>query len=227
MSIGIPCFNNQDSLPSLIESCFSFLSDTAEEDFEVLAVDDGSSDRTWEVLKELQTRYPKLRLLQHEKNQGFGPTISKLFMNTEMEVNALLSADGQSTPESLTPLLNHLGEADLVLGYRRHRQDPLRRKLSSWVYNLLISLVVRRRVLDVNTVVVYRSEHMKGVTLRAKTAFIHAEFFIQMMRNGCSFKVVDIAHHARSHGKASGGKASVILGTIRELGLFVTGKLDR
>lgn len=225
LSISMPCYNNAGAIAQVVESCFAFLP-TVAEDYEVFVVEDGGKDNSWEILLDLQKKFPKLKLERHEVNQGFGITISKVLLNRDLAYNALLPCDGQVLPEDLLPLIEGLKEADLVLGNRLERADDDTRKRNSKVYNRVIRFVSRKPVEDVNTVVVFRTEILEGMNLRARSAFVHAEFFLNLVKRGVPYVSVPMQHRESKTGKGSGGNRKVIMETIKELGLYLLGRFS-
>ncbi len=224
MSVSITCYNDGVTIGPLIERSFAFL-ERITADHEVFVVNDGSTDNSYELLESMKEKYPALRVHHHERNMSFGPTFARIYKNTGMQVNGMLPGDAQIEPETLGIMLPHLSEVDLVLGYRRNRADTFRRRLASRCYNFLVRLVSGRPIRDVNTVCVYRTSAMDGVELVAKSAFIHAEFFIRLVRKGVSYKSVEIPHKKREAGEASGGKVDVMIRAAREFFAFLLGRL--
>lgn len=224
MSISIACYNDEATIGALIGECFDFL-DRRAEDCEVFVVNDGSADGSAAILDGIKEKNPRLRVHHHERNRSFGPTFARIYQNTSKEVNGMLPGDAQISPEALGVMLPHLADADLVLGYRKDRADPWRRRIASGIYNFLIRLVSGQPIRDVNTVCVYKTSVMEGVELRARSAFIHAEFFLKLVRKGCRYKSVTIPHKRREAGAASGGRLGVMIAAAKEFLLYLFGKI--
>jgi glycosyltransferase involved in cell wall biosynthesis len=225
VSISITCYNDGATIGPLVDSCFEFLK-TLTDDYEVFVVNDGSSDNSREVLAELGKKYPNFRAYHHERNLGFGAAFGRVYNNTSKEVNCMLPGDAQFTTEALAAMLPALKDHDLVLGYRHERADTWRRRTASHGYNFLVRVVSHHKVYDVNSISVYRTKLMDGVDLKAVSAFIHAEFFIKMLRNGARYVSVPIPHKKREAGRASGGRPDVMIKAAKEFWKYLRGGLN-
>lgn len=141
LSVVLPVYNEAGSLPSLIPE----ISDTMRglgRSYEILAVDDGSTDGTVDVLRGLQERDPNLRIVQFRRNFGQTAAFAAGFDYARGEVIVTLDADGQQDPADIPKLLHLLeeGDYDLVNGWRQNRREPfLTRKLPSMIANWLIA----------------------------------------------------------------------------------------
>lgn len=215
LTISIPAYNDAESLPALVQEA----DDTARQltpDYEILIIDDGSKDNTRQVARDLVAKFPRVRLEVHEVNLGFGPTIREAYLSPLSEWVIFIPGDGQVPPSELVKLYPFSSEYDFIIGYRRLRADPLFRKVTSRVYNRLITRMAGRQIHDVNGSALIRRRALDHVDLRCNTAFIHAELLLEALRNGARLKEVRIDHRPREYGIASGNKLSVILGTIKD-----------
>src|SRR5437868_4436672 len=133
LSLVIPAYNEQENIPVLLERVGAALSQTGKK-FEVLIVDDGSTDSTPKLLEEGMQQYPWLRILRMSKNGGQSAAFEAGFKAARGEVIATIDADLQNDPEEIPRLLPLLGGAggqppcDMITGWRKDRQDtPFRR----------------------------------------------------------------------------------------------------
>ncbi|MCB0540869.1 MAG: hypothetical protein KDE33_25370, partial [Bacteroidetes bacterium] len=106
---------------------------------------------------------------------------------------------------------------DLIIGKRNKRSDNLYRRLNSKMYNLVISLLARKKITDVNSIVLFKSEILKNLNLKSTSAFINAEFILKALEKNYKFIEVPIIHQSRKHGRGSGGKWSVIKKVIKDV----------
>lgn len=216
----MPVYNEAFSLPDVLERSARVAQDLAES-WEILVVDDGSTDETPQILKAFAAREPRLHVLTHARNLGIAASLRKVFLSPRQEWIFFISGDGQIPPEELSRLLPHTEYCDLIYGWRKNRADPLRRRLTAWVYNVLISLCLGRRVHDVDSAILFRRPLFDGVQLQSSSIFIHTELLIAAIRRGLRYGEVPIKHRPRLGGRAAGGRPGAIIHTMMELMLYV------
>ena len=203
ITISIPAFNEQESLEAVVRDSLSTLQRLTP-DYEVLIIDDGSRDQTGELADRLAKENPYVRVLHHPKNMGFGVTLRDVFLQPRKEWVFFIPGDGQIAPQELDKLWPYHQTADVILGWRVERHDTLFRRVAAALYNRFISVVLRRRIHDVDSVVLFRRVILDGCTLSSNSAFIHAEFHLETARRGASMKEVPIDHRPRLQGQAKG-----------------------
>jgi glycosyltransferase involved in cell wall biosynthesis len=109
------------------------------DDYEVLVINDGSPDHTGEVLADLQTRYPNLRVVTHVKNRGYGGALRSGFEHASKELICYTDGDAQYDPREFRLLAESLrDDIDVVQGYKLQRGDPLHRKIIGRVYHTVV-----------------------------------------------------------------------------------------
>ena len=141
LSIVLPVYNEEGSLPSLISELTDALQELGSS-YEIVAVDDGSSDDSVAVLRRLQEQEPHLRIIQFRRNFGQTAAFTAGFDYARGEIIVTMDADGQNDPADIARLLEAMeeGDYDLVSGWRQHRKEPfLTRKLPSMIANWLIA----------------------------------------------------------------------------------------
>lgn len=220
LSIAIACYDDASTIGDLVDETARVAATIASE-FRILVVDDGSADESPDVLRSLGADRRWLECRFHERNRGFGPTFGQLYRFDRCEFNAILPGDAQIPPSQLVPMARALDGADVVLGVRGVRRDSVRRRLNSWLYNSVISLVAGRPIRDVNSITVARTSLVRRLSLVSESAFIHAEFLLECYRLGARVREVVIDHRPRTHGAGHGGKLGVVTPTLRELERYV------
>jgi len=141
ISVAIPVYNESGSLPSLIPELTAVLMNL-DRSYEIIAIDDGSSDDSMAVLRRLQQQEPNLRIVEFRRNFGQTAGFAAGFDYARGKIIVTLDADGQNDPADIPRLLKTLeeGEYDLVNGWRQNRKEPfLTRKLPSMIANWLIA----------------------------------------------------------------------------------------
>ena len=204
LSVVVPLYNEEESLPHLVEQLLSALRPSGER-FELVLVNDGSSDHTAEVLERLSREIPELVGVLLRKNYGQTAAMAAGFDVSQGEVIVSLDGDLQNDPADIPMLLSKLREGyDLVSGWRHQRQDAaLQRKLPSNLANRLIGRVTGVRLHDYGcSLKAYRREVLADMRLYGELhRFLPALAFIE----GARITEVKVNHRARQFGSSKYG----------------------
>jgi len=204
VSIVVAVYNEEESLPPLVEQLHNVLSGLGKR-YEIILVDDGSKDRSWEVMLEQAGRYPCLRLIRFRRNFGQTPAMAAGFDAAEGEGVVTLDADLQNDPADIPMLLDHIaGGVDVVSGWRKDRQDRfLDRKLPSMLANGLISRITGVHLHDYGcSLKAYRHDIIKNLKLYGE---MHR--FVPALASWVGGRIdeVPVRHHARKFGQSKYG----------------------
>jgi glycosyltransferase involved in cell wall biosynthesis len=189
--------------------------------FDILVVNDASSDSTGSILKRISKKYVSLHIITHTKNAGYGRTIKELYQKARHPWLFSIPGDYQIEPEELTKLWSRRKSGDMIIGWRRVRRDIPARLRQSHVYNMLLRLLFGLTIHDINSVRLMKTSIMKSVGLTTSSAFVDAELVIRAKRAGLRIMEIPIVHRARTGLGASGGKLTTILPTIRDMIAFL------
>ena len=204
LSVVVPLYNEEESLPYLVEQLTDALRPSAER-FELVLVNDGSSDRTAEVLEQLSHEVPELVAVLLRKNYGQTAAMAAGFDVAQGDVIVSLDGDLQNDPADIPMLLAKLREGyDLVSGWRHQRQDAaLQRKLPSRIANRLIGRVTGVKLHDYGcSLKAYRREVLSDMRLYGELhRFLPALAFIE----GARITEVKVNHRARQYGSSKYG----------------------
>ncbi len=204
LSIVVPLYNEAESLPSLVDQLLAALRPLGRS-FELVLVDDGSSDDTAAVLRHLAAQTPELVAVLLRRNYGQTPAMSAGFDASRGALIVTLDGDLQNDPADIPLLLDRLEQGfDLVSGWRHQRQDPaMSRKLPSRVANRLIARVTGVRLHDYGcSLKAYRRELVEDMNLYGELhRFLPALAFIE----GARISEVKVNHRARSFGTSKYG----------------------
>jgi glycosyltransferase involved in cell wall biosynthesis len=222
LSISFPAYNEAANIGAAIEDAVRVASGLTD-DFEVIVVDDGSRDRTAEVVREYAARYPQVRLIEHAVNQGYGAAVYDGLVAGTKDWAFFTDSDLQFVMDDLERLWAVRDQGDLIIGYRAPRRDPFLRKLNgfgwTWLTNVLFGYVSR----DVDCAFkLIRRETVDAVAPRvgSRGATLSAEFLARAKRQGYRFLEVPVTHRPRVAGSQTGAKLHVILRAFREMLLF-------
>jgi glycosyltransferase involved in cell wall biosynthesis len=167
LSIIIPVFNEQDSLPELMEWINKVLSSHRIR-YEVIIVDDGSSDNSWKIIQGLSDTYGSLRAIRFRRNYGKAAALQSGFEAATGEVVVTMDADLQDNPEEIPEFYTMIIDQkyDLVSGWKRKRHDPLTKTLPSKFYNRTVRMISGIKIHDFNCgLKAYRQDVVKSIEL--------------------------------------------------------------
>ena len=216
IAVVIPAYNDETTVGRLIDDVDCLLQEICT-DYEIVCINDGSSDRTRTVLEKRAERMKYLRVINHPVNQGYGRTIRELYLAGGKDLVFSLPGDYQFAPKELLTMAHGLKTHDFVIGHRVHRNDPPRRKMQSHVYNLMLRMFYGISYKDVNSIKLFKREILDYITLESQTPFVDAELCIRAHKVGFKIVEIPIQHLPRLSQGASGGKLSVITETFGDL----------
>lgn len=217
LSVFFPAYNEEGIIATTVERAGQAVRELAD-DYEIIVVDDGSADRTAAIVRQISATDPHVRLVQHERNRGYGAALRTGFASARHELVFFSDADGQFDLRELPGLLALLDKAPVVLGYRIRRNDPPHRLFIAKVYNLIVRMVFGLRVHDIDCAYkLLRRDALERVTLESNGAFISSELLIKLRRQNVPMVEHGVHHYPRTTGASKGATVGVILKTIRDI----------
>ena len=220
LSYFFPAHNEEANLAGLVEEALATLPSLADT-FEIIAVNDGSRDRTREIADELTAAHPGIvRAVHHRTNQGYGAALRSGFRAARYDLVAFTDGDRQFRVEDVGRLTARLAAADapdVVAGYRIKRADPLIRTIYAKTYRLANRIFFGLRVTDVDCACkLMRREALEGLRVESGGAFFSAELLIKLRTRGASIVEVGVPHYPRTAGSPTGARPQVILRAVRD-----------
>ena len=203
LSMFFPAYNDGGTIASLVIRAVQVASRLTP-DFEVIVVNDGSSDDTASIAEELARTYPQVRVVHHRRNQGYGGALRTGFASARKELIAYTDGDAQYDPSELEALWQRLTpDADMVNGYKISRSDPMHRIVIGRVYHHTVKLLFRLRVRDVDCDFrLMRREIFERVRLERNTGVICLEMMRKIQDAGFRVLEVPVHHYHRTHGRS-------------------------
>lgn len=218
ISAFFPAYNEEKNITTTVENAVSVLQDLAEE-FEILIINDGSKDNTLVIARELEARFPQVKVINHEVNRGYGGALKSGFYNACFDWVVFTDSDGQFDFSELSKLLNKAESCDLVIGYRLKRVEGAFRWLNAKLWGLLIWLIFGLHVKDIDCAfkLIRRDVFDKIPKLESNGALISAELLIRCKKAHLKISQVGVCHYPRREGNPTGANIKVIIKAFKEL----------
>lgn len=203
ISVFFPAYNDAGSIGQLVRSAAALLPKLTE-DFEVVVVDDGSSDGTGELLESLQKDYKFLKVIHHEVNRGYGAALISGFTNCSRDFIFYTDGDGQYDINELPKLLEALGDGvDMVTGYKISRSDPWYRVVVGRAYQLTARLLFGLAVRDVDCDFrLFDRQIIERIGLTCNSGAVCVEMIKKCQAVGCRIVEVPVHHYHRASGQS-------------------------
>lgn len=216
LSLFYPMHNEEGNVEEAVARALRILPRYADE-FEVILVDDGSTDRTGALADALARRHPQVRAVHHPQNRGYGGALRSGIAACRHPWIFYTDGDNQFDLDELRLLLPFRHEHAVVTGYRIDRRDSLHRRGIGWIFNRLIRVLFGLALRDADCAFkLYDAAIFKGMELRAEGAMIDVEILVRARRRGARIREVGVHHYPRRTGEPSGANLSVILRAFRE-----------
>ncbi len=217
LSAFMPAYNEEPNIRWVAEDALAKLR-MVTDDLELILVNDGSADRTGEIIDKLAEDHPEIVARHHPENRGYGAALRTGFSSCGKEFIFYTDGDGQFDTGEIVKLIPLVDKADVVSAYRVDRKDPWHRKLNAWLYNTFLLIFFRLNVKDVDCAFkLYRAKFFDNVELKSDGALIDAEVLIKLRKAGARIAQVGVHHYPRIIGEQTGSKLKVILKTAKEI----------
>jgi glycosyltransferase involved in cell wall biosynthesis len=203
LSLVMPAYNEAGNIERAVRAATAAGAQAGT--YEVVVVDDGSRDQTGERLAALAAELgPRLRVVRHEKNRGYGAALRSGFAAAEGDLVFYTDSDNQFDLSELASVIPLMREWDAVLGYRIDRKDARRRLLTSWVFNRLSCSVFDLSVRDLNcSFKLFRREVLRALPLESDDFFIDTEMVVRLHRAGFRYVERGVTHLPRLSGRST------------------------
>ncbi len=201
LSIFFPAYNDAGTIPSMVLTA-QMVARAVTDDYEIIVVNDGSQDHTPDVLAELERQMPRLRVIQHPQNRGYGAALKTGFASAAKEWIFYTDGDAQYNPLELPSLVEALREGvDVVNGYKISRNDPLIRIILGNIYNTGVKILFGLRLKDIDCDYrLMRRAIFDKISLESNTGSICVEMIKKIQDAGYNFAEVPVSHYHRQYG---------------------------
>jgi glycosyltransferase involved in cell wall biosynthesis len=217
ISMILPAFNEEANITEAVEKAREVATRLCRR-YEVIVVDDGSSDNTAELVEKLTATDANVTLLQHGQNRGYGEALKSGFEAARYDLVFFTDADNQFDLNELEAFLPWIRKVDVVAGYRLNRQDRPVRRISAKAWNVLVRALFYVPVRDIDCAFkLFRRSVFKELDLASVGAMVNTELMVKLGRSGASVVEVGVTHYPRTAGEARGANPKVIFTAFYEL----------
>ena len=216
-SLVIFCYNEVQTVSKVFQSVYELFTKSGVLQFEIIIVDDGSTDGSGEVIKRIQAENPdRVRAVFHEKNKGIGYALRTGYNTAKFENICSVPADGQFNVNEIFPHLN-VEEKTFVSFYRKENvQYTAFRMILSYLNKKINSFFVGINMKDVNWVKIFKNQEIKKFSWQIKSSLIESEICAKLIYNGNKIKEELSVYHPRVSGKSKGASMKVLFQAIGE-----------
>ena len=219
LSFFFPAHNEAENIEAFVAEALEVLPMLADE-FEVIAVDDGSRDATPEIADRLAASDGRVRVVHHAVNKGYGAALRSGFRAAQHDLVCFLDGDRLFQVADIGRLLERLDAQDppdVVVGYRLKRADPAIRLAYARAYRLALRIFFGLRVRDPDCACkLFRRAALEDIHLESGGAFMSAELLIKLTQRGRHLVETGVPHYPRIAGSASGANPKVVLRAVRD-----------
>jgi glycosyltransferase involved in cell wall biosynthesis len=217
ISVFFPCYNEQENVGRTVEKALIVL-EKLDADFEIIIVDDGSSDGTRQIAEEITHRDGRVRVVHHQRNLGYGAALQSGFKAATKELVFYTDGDGQFDINEMPPLLELVEQYDIVSCYRLNRRDSSIRKINGWCWTKLVCLLFGLKIRDIDCAFkLYKKEIFDNIELSSTGALIDTEILARAVGKGYRLTQKGVHHYPRTAGAQSGANLRVVLRAFKEL----------
>lgn len=206
-----PCYNEEANVEPMVEQFLSVLPSLAKT-FEIVIVNDGSSDCTGAIADRLAVQHETVRVIHHPRNLGYGASLRSGFDTAKYDWIFFTDGDMQFDVAQLKKFLPHTETHHAIIGYRKRRAEGSVRALNAKLFKLYIDALFRLHVRDIDCAFkLLRRDVMQSLPLQSTGAFTSAEFLYRLKKAGTIFKQVAVDHFPRQYGKPTGNHPRVVI----------------
>jgi len=216
LSILFPAYNEAAIIAEVVTEADNALRDRGY-GYELVVLDDASTDNTTVILESLAKQIPTLRILRHKCNKGIIASLDDLMSNARGEWLFHNGADGQWKTAEVLRMMPLRDQYDIIVGKRHERRDTLQRRFISWMFNWLSYILFGIKTYDAGSIKLFPKRLLGDVSLISTSPFREAERLIRAALNGYRIGVIPVAHYSRASGKGSGARISLVLASTFDL----------
>lgn len=218
VSVFLPAYNEEKNIGQTVKKTIDVLKKIAQK-WEVLVINDGSKDQTAAIVEKISQKEPRVRLINHLQNRGYGGALKTGFSKSRYPWVAFTDADGQFDFAEIEKFLPLTSKSDLILGYRLKRADATSRKLYTFGWRAVARFLLGLKVRDYSCgfKLIKRSVFEAVSPLKTEEKVTQIEFLVKAARQGFVFSEVGVHHFPRRFGAQTGANWRVVAKSIFDL----------
>lgn len=227
ISVVVPLYNEAESLPELT-AWIDRVMDEQQFSYEIIFVDDGSKDNSWQIITELKNKYSTIKGIKFRRNYGKSPALHCAFMETQGDVVVTLDADLQDSPDEIPELYSMIMKDgyDLISGWKKKRYDPLNKTIPTKLFNATARSVSGIKLHDFNSgIKAYKKDVVKNIEV-----YNDMHRYIPYLAKIAGFNKIGekvVAHQPRKYGKSKFGISRFFNGYLDLLTLWFLSTFGR
>jgi glycosyltransferase involved in cell wall biosynthesis len=208
--IIILVYNEEKTIEEVVKRTIVTM-DSISNSYSILAVDDGSRDKSNLILQDISAKDNRVRIIRHAHNLGIGHAIYTGITNASAENVLWMCSDLQFVPEDIALFARLAGQYEVILGARPERKDSAYRKVVSWGYHILMKCLFGIPYSDLNWVQMYKGPIIKSMTLECRSTQITTELILKARRLNARICELPTRHFPREKGVAKGASPGYIM----------------
>jgi len=221
LSVFLPTYNEEGNIQEVIQNTIEAANLNAEK-WELIIVDDGSSDSTNEIVNRIVNSNNNVRIIRHEKNSGYGASLKTGFYSSKYDWISFIDSDGQFNFKEISKFIEKQQEtgADMVIGFYNKRKVSFAKVITSKIWEALVYILFGLKVRDidcgfklVSRKVIEGIAHLES----SRGAFISSELLIKAKKKGFKIAETAVTHYPRTKGRGTGRKLNVIIESFIDL----------
>lgn len=218
ISVFFPAYNEEKNIKNTVLAAVKILPKIASK-YEVIIVDDGSTDKTPEIADKIAQENKFVKVVHHRPNRGYGAALKSGFAKSQYSWAAFTDSDGQFDFVEIKKFLPFTDKADLILGYRIGRADPVIRRFGTFIWSLIARIFLGLGVKDYSCgfKLIKRKVFEAVQPLEGEEKVTQIEFLVKARRLGYKFAEVGVHHYPRKFGQQTGASFKVVAKSIVDL----------
>ncbi len=217
LSIFFPFWNEEDNIEKIVTEAI-VVADKIARKWEIIIIDDGSTDETLQRAKLLAVKNKNVKIVSHAPNRGYGAALKEGFSHSQYAYIVFTDGDGQFDFSEVTKFVEKIKNYDMVIGFRKKRQDQLVRYLLMMMLKAWDYLFFRFYFKDIDCgFKMFKKESLQKILpLRSEGAMITTEILAKAKIKKLKIKEIEVAHYPRERGKQSGANIQVVVRAVLE-----------